>query len=201
MNAPSELLKQWALKAPGRRALVLGAGEGAEAVWLSQQGFKVDAVERDPQRVAALVEATAGMRVTVWKEDIQVLDIPSSEYALVVALAVLHFVPPHALRDVAGRMAGGLVPGGLLLLQVLTDKDPSAEARRRRGDPERSPNTFELDGGMDQIHYFVRGELVALFSGLRHLDHEVYRFAAPGRPDGFGAGEILVAERFDASGT
>ncbi len=195
MKSPSELLQRWAPAAPGRRALVLGAGDGAEAAWLAHEGFRVEAVEKDPKRNAALNKACAGLAVTTQQADIEEFVITAGTQALIVALAVLHFISLQALPVVAGRIADGLAPGGLLLTQVLTDEDPSALARRMRGDPEPSPNTFAMEDGQSLIHYFTPGELPRLFSGLRHLEHERYRFAAPWRPDGFGAGEVLVAKR------
>jgi SAM-dependent methyltransferase len=195
MNAPSDLLQRWAPAASIPQVLVLGAGDGAEALWLAREGFQVEAIEKDPARSSALAQASAGLAVTVRRADIQALDVRPGTYGLIVALAVLHFVSPQALPHVAGQIAGGLAPGGLLLVQVLSDQDPSAQARRSQGDPELLPNTFLLEDGESVVHYFARGELAAAFSRLHHLDTERYRFAAPGRPEGFGAGEILVAQR------
>lgn len=195
MRAPSDLLQRWAPGAPIPRALVLGAGGGAEASWLAREGFQVDAIEKDPARSAALAEACAGLAVTVRRADIEGYHVRSGTYGLIVALAVLHFVSPQVLPHVAGKIADGLAPGGLLLVQVLSEQDPSAQARRTQGDPELLANTFRLEGGTSTVHYFARGELAAVFSRLHHLEDERYRFATPGRPEGFGAGETLVAQR------
>jgi trans-aconitate methyltransferase len=195
VKPPPDLLRRWTPEAPNHRALVLGAGEGDEACWLASQGFRVEAVEKDPARSAALFETCAGTTVTVRQADIERFEISPGGFGLIVALAVLHFVPPQVLPQVAARITGGLVPGGLLLAQVLTSEDPSAQARRARGDEEPLPHTFVLDGGESVIHYFARGQLLAAFSTLRREEHEFYRFVAAGRPEGFGAGEILVGRR------
>lgn len=195
MSAPSDLLQRWAPAASISQALVLGAGEGGEAAWLAGEGFQVAAIEKDPERCAALAEATAGLAVTVRQADIQAMEVRSDTFGLIVALAVLHFVSPQVLPRVAGQIAGGLAPGGLLVVQVLSDQDPSAQIRRSQGAPEILPNTFPLEDGGGVVHYFARGELGAVFSRLHHLESERYRFAAFDRPEGFGAGEILVAQR------
>jgi cyclopropane fatty-acyl-phospholipid synthase-like methyltransferase len=195
VNAPSGLLERWAAAAPNRRALVLGAGGGEEAAWLAEQEFHVDAVENDRGRSASLRRACAGMTVSVWTEGVESFDIRPAAYGLICALAVLHFVSPKDLPDLARRIVDGLIPGGLLATQVLTDADPSLEARRSRGDAEPFPNTFPFGDSWGVIHYFARGELTGLFAALRPVEHEVYRFAAADRTAGFGAGEDLVARR------
>jgi tellurite methyltransferase len=195
LTSPSDLLSRWAGSAPHSRALVFGAGGGSEAAWLAHEGFKVDAVEKDRLRGQRLKDACAGLKVSVWTTTIEAFQIEPAAYGLIVALAVLHFVTPPHLPGLAKAVVQGLAPGGLLVVQVLTDDDPSAGVRRSQAAPEPFPNTFQLDDGQGLTHYFAPGELVTLFRRLDPVEHETYRFAAAGRLEGFGSGESLVARR------
>jgi SAM-dependent methyltransferase len=173
---------------------VLGAGGGEEANWLVGEGFRVTAVEKDPARCAALAAMFENTDVDVREADIGDFGIVPQAHGIIVALAVLHFVHPRTLPALAGRISEGLAPGGLLLAQVLTDEDPSADVRRAAGSPERFQNTFPLNDSQGVIHYFGEGELAALFARLQPLLDERYRFAAE-RDGGYGAGEAFVALR------
>ncbi len=178
VNQAPDLLTEWARLAPNRQALVLGAGGGWEASWLAAAGFQVDAVERDTARAAALAGQTAGTAVRVHAEDARTFTILPARFGLVAALAVLHFIPPGELSELARQMAAGLAPGGVLIAQVLV-----RDAGRER------------TAGGNGAHLFERGELKGLFPGLEPLLDETYRFADPRRTSGFGTGAALVARR------
>jgi hypothetical protein len=174
-----DLLVEWALESPNRRALVLGAGGGAEAMWLAQAGFEVVAVEKDPLRAAELEHLGAGKRIRVHPVDATMFTIEPDHYGLVVALAVLHFIAPRELPGLAGRITTGLMAKGRLIAQVLVD---AADGKDEQPVGEG-------------VHWFGRGELRRLFAGLEPLHEETYRFVDPRRRPGFATGASLVARK------
>lgn len=100
--------------APGR-ALDLGAGEGRNAVWLAQQGWKVTAVDFSDVGLdkARGLAASAGVEVDTACTDATELDDPSA-FDLVIVL-YLHL--PSERRAVAhARAAAAVAPGGTLLV-------------------------------------------------------------------------------------
>jgi SAM-dependent methyltransferase len=97
--------------APGR-ALDLACGEGRNAAWLAERGWRVTAVDfsaealRRARRLGADVD---------WRQaDVREVRIAEGAYDLVV-LAYLH-LPPDAMQAMLARAAGGVRPGGRLVV-------------------------------------------------------------------------------------
>ncbi len=185
-HLPSTLLKL---------ALDLGAGEGETALWLAKRGFTVDAVERDPDIFARLVEACAGTSISTHLVDVTEFPLPPATYDLIVAQAVLHFLRPTQLWPLADRLAEALVPGGLLVAEVFTTDDPGCVALKESGATEIEPNTFLAPEPIGLIHYFAPDELHRIFAPLEILEYEESRQSNPRSEDGYRAGAQLVAKR------
>lgn len=114
-NPNPRLVQQVAHLTPGT-ALDVGCGEGADAVWLAQQGWRVTGV--DVSRVA--LERSAGHAadtgVEVRWEQVDVVageDLPSP-YDLVSA-QFLH-PPPQVFDEVVGALGDAVAVGGTLLV-------------------------------------------------------------------------------------
>lgn len=111
-----QLVAEAAGLAPGK-ALDLGCGEGADALWLAERGWTVTAVDVSAvalERAAAhAAEAGAGDRVTWLQRDLATWT-PEEQFDL-VSVQFLHstvapWQPPHRLAANAVR------PGGTLLI-------------------------------------------------------------------------------------
>jgi SAM-dependent methyltransferase len=119
-NPNEQLVAQLADLAPGT-ALEVGAGEGADAIWLAGRGWRVTAVdispvalERAARRAAEAGESTAD-RITWEQADILAWTPPPAQFDLVSA----HFVHlPKAQRDVVySRLAAAVRSGRRLLIE------------------------------------------------------------------------------------
>ena len=104
---------------PGSRALDLGCGAGFLAVAMARRGFSVDAIDSSQ----AMVELTRRTVATAGRSDIAVargdagaLGFPDASFDLVVAIAVLPWVP-HA-EPVIDEIARVLKPGGYAVVTV-----------------------------------------------------------------------------------
>jgi SAM-dependent methyltransferase len=99
-------------------ALELGCGDGADAAWLAQQGWRVMAVDVSAtalERAAGVAEA-AGVRgsIAFERHDLN-RSLPQGAYDLICALYLQS--PAELTRDRALRAAAELLtPGGLLLV-------------------------------------------------------------------------------------
>ncbi|WP_456049086.1 SAM-dependent methyltransferase [Actinoplanes sandaracinus] len=99
------------------RALDVGCGEGADAVWLAGRGWQVTAVDISSVALgrAAGHAADAGLaeRITFRHADLRT-DEPGEGYDLVSA-QFMH-LPPDARRELYTRLAASVGPGGTLLV-------------------------------------------------------------------------------------
>ncbi|MDR1999013.1 MAG: class I SAM-dependent methyltransferase [Frankiaceae bacterium] len=103
---------------PPGRALDLGCGEGADAVWLAERGWSVTAVDISPTALARgaarAAELGVGERIAFAQHDLA-RSVPPGAWDLVSAQFLhspLEFPKEQVLRAAAGRVA----PGGLLLI-------------------------------------------------------------------------------------
>ncbi len=101
-------------------ALDAGAGEGADAIWLADRGWRVTAVDLSGVALerAAVHAAERGVAIAdriEWRHaDLTSWDPQGASFDL-VAVHYLHL--PAAVRaDVFGRLAAAVAPGGTLLI-------------------------------------------------------------------------------------
>ena len=102
---------------PGR-ALDIGCGEGGDAIWLAQQGWKVTAVDFADAALARTAthaaEAGVGDRVETRQVDVRTFEPAGETWDLVTS----HFfhLPDGGMPDVVRRLASAVAPGGTLLV-------------------------------------------------------------------------------------
>jgi SAM-dependent methyltransferase len=115
-----------ALDLPTGRALDAGCGHGAETLWLAARGWHVTAVDFSAAALAhakRTAEATGVADRVEWVEgDLGVWAPEPERFDLVVCLYV-HVA--GAVTEMVRRMAGGVAPGGTLLLVGHQPVDPA----------------------------------------------------------------------------
>jgi SAM-dependent methyltransferase len=120
---------------PPGRALDVGCGEGADAVWLARQGWEVTALDVSAVALRRAEQAAAETGVAVrWVHaGLQEADLPPASFDLVSAqYPALLATPDHeAERTLLSLVA----PGGLLLV-VHHAQDDAAHARSQGFDPD-----------------------------------------------------------------
>lgn len=103
---------------PEGRVLCMGAGEGRNAVWLAEQGFKVTAVEQSDVGIDKMLRLADehGVRLNVIHADVGEFEPERGGYDAVF-LVYLHMGP--ATRQKVHRNASdALAEGGALLLEA-----------------------------------------------------------------------------------
>jgi SAM-dependent methyltransferase len=109
---PNQSLAREVAGLPPGRALDLACGEGRNAVWLAQKGWKVTAVDFSAVALRKGQRLAADRRVSVsWVQaDLLEWAAPERSFELVV---VLYLQLPSAERpDVYGRAGAAVAPGG-----------------------------------------------------------------------------------------
>jgi len=114
-------------------ALDVGAGEGADAVWLAHRGWQVTAVDISSVALARAAAAVGGdpeaaSRITWQHQDLTAAPPPAGPFDLVSA-QYLHLPAPQ--REVVYRgLAGSVAPGGTLLIVGHHPSDLDTGVRR-----------------------------------------------------------------------
>lgn len=117
------------------RALDLGCGEGADAIWLAERGWRVTAVDFSAVALArAAREATArGVTIAWVKADLREY-APSPDSFDLIVLFYVH-LPPAQRAAILRSASLGLAPGGRILV-VGHDRANPPEARGPKSHPE-----------------------------------------------------------------
>ncbi|RIW49525.1 NAD(P)/FAD-dependent oxidoreductase [Micromonospora endophytica] len=117
--------------APGR-VLDVGCGEGADAVWLAERGWQVTAVDISDTaltRAAAYArERRVAERIEFRHADLMRWTPEPDGYDLVSAQFMQ--LPPQPRRDLFGRLAAAVAPGGRLLIVGHHPRDLRSSAHR-----------------------------------------------------------------------
>jgi SAM-dependent methyltransferase len=152
-HANAVLVAEVAGLAPGT-ALDAGCGEGGDALWLAEHGWRVDAV--DLSTVALARAETEAVRRGIadrirWQQADLTAWTPSGSYDLVTA-SFLH--PSSAVRSQLYRRLGEAVaPGGILLV---AQHDPSDAAVVPRPDlPDLYATVEQLAADLDPARWEV----------------------------------------------
>jgi SAM-dependent methyltransferase len=130
--APSPHLVEAVAGLPTGSVLEVGCGEGANAVWLAEQGWSVTAVDVSPTALDRARELAESRGPAVadrlrWREaDLMAWDPPADHFDLVTA----HYVHPSGADSAAllRRMAAAAAPGGTLLVVDHDHGDEHAHA-------------------------------------------------------------------------
>lgn len=142
---PNPRLVEYASGLVPGAALDVGSGEGADALWLAERGWRVTAVDISQVALdrAAAVAHRHGLdlaqRVTWQREDILSWDPGVAEFDLVSA-QFMH-LPQVDLQAVHRRLATAVRPGGTLLIVGHDVSDLDTGARR----PHRPDLMFSAD--------------------------------------------------------
>jgi len=124
----------------GSRILSLGEGEGRNAVWLAQQGHRVEAVDGSAVGLAKAqrLAAERGVALATTVADLAAYRPEPKSWDAVI-LIFLHLPPPLRAAVHAGVEAA-LVPGGRLVVEAFTPRQLALSS----GGPRQAELLYEV---------------------------------------------------------
>ena len=136
---------------PGR-ALDLGAGEGADSIWLAEQGWWVTAVDISSTALDRAAAAASGRPSIHGRIDWLATDLaqwqPEGRYDLVSSF-FLHSPVDFPRTAVLRRAAGAVVPGGHFLLVGHAQPPPWAAEHHEHAMSMRGPDDELAEMALD----------------------------------------------------
>lgn len=144
------LVEEASALVPGQ-ALDLGAGEGRNAIWLAERGWRVTAVDVSGVGLekAGRLAARRGVPLELVRADLLDYEPPASAFDLVILFYV--HLPAGERRVALARAGAALAPGGTLLVVG----------------HDRSNLTEGCGGPQDAAVLFTPNEIAAELPGLR----------------------------------
>lgn len=126
---PHPLLAEWtareAVTGEGRRAVVIGAGLGADAEHVASLGFATTAFDLSPTAIRTAQSRNPGSPVDYRVADL--LDPPKEwglAFDLVIEIFTVQAVPPDLRDQMVAAVSGLVAPGGTLVaIQAVLDPD------------------------------------------------------------------------------
>ncbi len=117
---PAVSLVEWLPKVGlhGGIALDLGCGSGAEAEFLAEHGFMVDAIDKSEVIAKSAKDRCAGLTVDVVQGDFLQFELRPLYYTLAVAINALPFVTKDNCRELFARVKGSVKPGGAVIFDL-----------------------------------------------------------------------------------
>lgn len=114
--APNDHLVTAATGLDPGRALDLGCGEGTDALWLAERGWKVTAVDFSDVALerARAAAASRGLEVSWVRADLRAYAPRNASFELVTLLYI--HLPPAERRDLLANAAALVAPGGTLVV-------------------------------------------------------------------------------------
>lgn len=118
-GSPNQGLVSSVGRLPPGRALDLGCGEGADAVWLAERGWQITAVDISPTAVSRGREAAEETGIPDGRIEWVAADLarwkPTAHFDLVIS-CFMHSPLEFERTAVLRRAAGQVLPGGHLLI-------------------------------------------------------------------------------------
>ena len=175
---PNRLLVEGVSDLEAGTALDLGSGEGADAIWLAQQGWTVTAVDVSEValRRGAGHAGDAGAEIAEridWQQHDLAQGFPEGEFDLVSA-QFLHspMEEPGERTRILRRAARAVAPGGSLLIGSHAGWPVWDDGKPDEGPSHRSEAMRKVSGGHDHYDFLTTAQLLDQLA-LPEADWEV----------------------------
>jgi tellurite methyltransferase len=113
---------------PGSEFLDLGCGQGADSIFMAENGFLVTAIDNSPAVIAALQKRLAENdllkeKIKLYCQDISTFEIEKDKYQIINAFNSLQFLDKNIGLEVIKKIKENLPVGGMVVLSGFTIDD------------------------------------------------------------------------------
>lgn len=117
-TSPNDFLRSQVSYLPRGPILCLAEGEGRNAVFLAEQGYKVTAVDQSPVGLAKArrLAEQRGVTIETVVADLGAFDVEPEAWDGIVS--IFAHMPPPARHHIHRQIVTGLRPGGVFLLEA-----------------------------------------------------------------------------------
>jgi 2-polyprenyl-3-methyl-5-hydroxy-6-metoxy-1,4-benzoquinol methylase len=192
-DIPEPTLLKFLPDVPKGNALDVGAGLGQNSMFLAEQGFTVEALEKDPDIALKCKEKleASGLNIKTVINSIEDHVLEENKYSLIIAAWVFQYISPEQIPAVLKKLEKALIPGGFMYIGTFSTQDVGFAGAQSNLDA-RYKNTVKRNNGL-LMHYFEHGELE---KALAHLEDVIsisgtHRDYGHGEPHTHGIIELV----------
>ena len=146
---PNAFLAEHAGMIPrGGTVLCLAEGEGRNAVWLAQQGYKVTGVDSSSVGLEKAQTLAAGRGVSIETHCVDLAEFHIEQNSWDGIVSIFCHVPPAIRQRLHLETVAGLKPGGVLILEAYRPK----QLEYGTGGPPVAELMMQLDETRQELH-------------------------------------------------
>ena len=156
---------------PGSRVLVIGCGEGRDALFLARLGFEViatDIASTGLEKAGRLAKGN-GCKLRLVNLDAHRSHDHLGIFDSVLFMNVMQLLKPDRIAERMVHFQSLVRPGGIISVQVFTVDDPNYKDCLKSGMQSRGSLTFEHPTRKYPVRFFDRGELASYFEGWEFI--------------------------------
>lgn len=158
---------------PGSRVLVIGCGEGRDAIFLARLGFDVVATEiasAGLEKAGRLAEGN-GCKLQLINLDAHLSHDHLGVFDGLMSMNVIQLLNPDRIAERITYFQSRVRSGGIVAVQVFTVDDPNYLECLKSSMQPMGPLTYEHPKRKYPIRFFDRGELASYFEGWEFIHY------------------------------
>lgn len=166
---PNPVLENFLYLIPKGIALDIGAGEGKSSIFLAQNGFKVETIDKIGEGLKKCRDFAKKYSLPIKTKvcDIRKFGFKQNKYSLIIARVSLDFLKKSEIESIIKKIKKSLIPQGFVYLVVFSVKDLFYQKIKELKLKEIEKNTFYLPRYKTYRHFFTQKELKNLFKDFK----------------------------------
>jgi 2-polyprenyl-3-methyl-5-hydroxy-6-metoxy-1,4-benzoquinol methylase len=171
---PDSLLVKYLSLIPKGKVLDIGAGEGRNSVFLAQNGFKVEAIDINKERLEKCREIAEKYHLPIETKaiDIRNFEFKPNKYSLILDILTLSFLKFSEISKIIPKIKKSLKRNGIFYMVAFSTKDPAFKRLKFKKLEIDEKNTFYLPKLKIFRHFFEKRELLKLLKNFEILKIE-----------------------------